>query len=98
MRRRILYPAIGLLLVALAAGAQQAQPEHRDDKYQDDPHAFCYKGNDDGSAHACACTMVCGPDVNGNAVQQETTACSMYCSKQRCVCHADEHCGDQDAL
>jgi hypothetical protein len=80
-------------MLALSVWAQQ--PEHRDDKYQNDPHAFCRRGPEDAgdpSAHSCACAMVCAPDANGRAVQQETSSCSMYCSKQRCTCHADEAC------
>lgn len=82
-----------LLLVTITA-----QPEHRDDKYKDDPHAYCYKGPEEGSAHACACVMVCGPDAAGNPVQQETTSCSMYCSRSRCACHSDEACGEPEPL
>lgn len=102
MKRLSIY---GLVLMSLALSlsvwAQQAQPEHRDDKYKDDPKAFCRHGPDDPddpSAHGCSCTMVCGPDVNGNAVQQEATACALYCSKQRCTCHADEACEGPEAL
>lgn len=88
-----------LLCIVLVAASVSAQPpEHRDDKYKDDPHAFCYKGPEDGSAHACACVMVCGPDAAGNQVQQETTSCALYCTRSRCVCHADEGCDRTDPL
>ena len=80
-----------LILVALLA-IQQPEPERRDDKYKDDPHAFCYPGPERGSAHNCTCAMVCGPDATGTLVQQETTSCAMYCSKQRCSCHAEDPC------
>lgn len=87
-----------LLLLTVTVAAQQAPPEHRDDKYKDDPHAFCYVGPEDGSAHNCACVMVCGPDVSGNQVQQETTSCALYCTKSRCLCHHDENCDKPDLL
>lgn len=101
MKRAILGVIVAVLtFVSLSVWAQQT-PEHRDDKYKDDPHAFCWKNPEDPdypSAHACSCAMVCGPDTGGNQVQQETTACAMYCSKQRCSCHADEPCDGPDVL
>jgi hypothetical protein len=82
-----------LLLVLLGAVSVSAQPpEHRDDKYKDDPHAFCWTQPDRGSAHQCSCVMVCGPDTEGNIIQQETASCQLYCSKDRCTCHAEEPC------
>lgn len=47
-----------LLLGVLALMAAQQTPERRDDKYKDDPHAFCYPGDERGSAHHCECVMV----------------------------------------
>ncbi len=81
-----------LLLGVLALMTMQQQPDRRDDKYKDDPHAYCYPGPERGSAHNCTCVMVCGPDATGTPVQMETTSCAMYCSRQRCVCHAEEPC------
>jgi hypothetical protein len=98
-RFRAAYILAVFALVAIGAVAQQPEPERRDDKFRDDAHAYCYKGPEEGSAHNCSCAMVCGPDyVTGEQVQQETTACAMYCSRQRCVCHADEGCGDPELL
>jgi len=49
MNRRALLTLIGTvadslpsLTLTLSVGAQP--PEHRDDQYKDDPHAFCWRG------------------------------------------------------
>lgn len=91
------------LLGAISVSAQP-QPEHRDDKYKDDPHAFCYKGPndpDDPSAHNCACLLMCSeaPEAEpSQSFQRENPACEMYCTKSRCLCHTDNPCGKPSLL
>jgi hypothetical protein len=86
--------AAGALVVVLLTVAW-AQ-EHRDDKYKDDPHAFCRKGPNDPSApseHSCNCSLMCSDGTETVPPQQmENTACEMYCTKARCLCHPDNPC------
>lgn len=79
----------------------QEPTEHRDDKFQDDPHARCLRpevvefyGDNNGSTHPCSCHQTCAnsTDENGEVVSQharEDSTCAMYCSSQRCGCHPD---------
>lgn len=85
-----------IILLALVAIAAQ-EPEHRDDKYKEDPHARCMRpevvelyGPTNPSLHACSCHQTCIVGDAGESWVQEDSACSMYCSKQRCGCHVDE--------
>jgi hypothetical protein len=87
---------VALLMTVLVSLAAQ-EPEHRDDKYQEDPHARCmrpevvefYPANK--SLHACSCHQTCILAGTPDAYVAEDSQCSMYCSKQRCGCHSDEN-------
>lgn len=96
MTRSTYSIALGLLVVALTAGAQPPQPEHRDDQYKDDPHAICRKGPDDPDApseHSCSCQLMCSDGTEqAPAHQIENPSCALYCSRQRCLCHVDNNC------
>lgn len=106
MRARSFWTRYGLawLLVAIAltAGAQQPQPEHRDDQFQGDEHAFCRKGPDDPadpSAHGCSCSLICSEGTDAvPSHQMENTQCRLYCSKQRCKCFPDNPCDTPPVL
>jgi hypothetical protein len=88
-----------IVLVALVGLAAQ-EPEHRDDKYREDPHARCMRPEvvefypENKSLHACSCHQTCAYEGTENQYVQEDPKCSMYCSSQRCGCHHDENpCG-----
>jgi hypothetical protein len=98
--RRTFWTRYGLVCVlaalALTAGAQRPQPERRDDKYKEDPMAYCRKGPDDPetpSVHGCSCSLICSEGTDQvPSHQTENTACQMYCSRQRCLCYPDNPC------
>lgn len=100
--RTIYATAAVLLILAWSAVAQQPEPEHRDDKYFADPHAFCRKGPDDPddpSAHACSCSLICSEGTDSQPSRQmENTSCQLYCSKSRCACHPDNPCDTPPVL
>lgn len=102
MSKRTFWIVNSLMILALVVWLgglhlwAQDQPRH--DKFSSDPAAFCYPGEERGSAHHCTCVMVCGPDATGAPVQMETTTCQLYCSKERCTCHAEEPCPGPEAL
>jgi hypothetical protein len=85
-----------VVLVALLSIAAQ-EPEHRDDKFKEDPHARCMRPEvvefypENKSLHACSCHQTCIVGDAGESWVQEDSACSMYCSKQRCNCHPDSN-------
>jgi hypothetical protein len=42
------------------------------------------------SAHPCQCHPTCSVDGEGNRQRWEDHTCGLYCTKSRCLCHADE--------
>lgn len=86
-----------LVALAVAAGAQQADPS-RHDKYANDPQAYCLPGppeKGDTHGHECHCKLECMNGPNGPE-QAETPACEMYCTKTRCGCWPEDGCAPQD--
>jgi hypothetical protein len=85
-----------VVIAVLSIAAQE--PEHRDDKYKEDPHARCMRpevvelyGPANGSLHACSCHQICHNPGTEEQWVQEDSACAMYCSAQRCGCHPDSN-------
>lgn len=82
-----------ILLLTLAAVVQTEPPRH--DQYRDDPKAYCFYGKPDTampgnpSAHPCECKRSCIV-TGGGPVTVEDPTCGLYCTKARCLCHADE--------
>lgn len=96
MRYLAILLALTVSLVAMQDDSQP--PEHRDDKYMDDPHAVCmrpevkeYYDKDNPSVHACTCKTVCITQGDGSSFESMSRDCALDCTKTRCGCHPDEN-------
>jgi len=90
------------LLIALVLVMQTVEPP-RHDKYKDDDAAICWNPATSGTmgkrreadphAHKCSCKLMCVIGSDDRIIdEQEDSTCEMYCTKERCLCHAEEAC------
>jgi hypothetical protein len=101
----ITYPRVRqvwLPQMPILAAAQDG-PVQRDDRYADDPHAYCWNPQSSGSqisqrerdphGHQCACHLQCQVGPNGEIVgDHEDTSCALYCTRELCKCHVESPC------
>lgn len=91
-----------IVVFALGLAFFQAEPP-RHDQYKDDPKAFCWNPASSGSnvkrreadphAHKCECRLMCQLGSDNEIIgDQETSNCSLFCTKTHCTCHVEEPC------